>query len=612
MRTRTDPFPEHKMKRVLRRLASETFRRLPDWFIRVLTWTLGPLLIWLFTRGTPLASTDATLGPRKPVSFVIPSYNDVSLLKKLLRSIRKTCKNFEYEIIISDDFCDEQNNENLQQLAAPDVRILLAEQRTGFAGAVNRGIREALHDVVILNSDIIARTGWLDALQSAAYFLDPKIGIVSPMLLYPTSLIQYGGTFHYSLAAPQWFAHLYQGRTANFQPANFGSYIRGISGACAYITREALNRIGVLDEEYWLGFEDVDYALKAWSHGFRCYYEPKAKLIHLESATRGRIQGTREFASMRRFWSKWSRSFDVLESPARYDFVLSVDASRNLATQIASLVGNLQANGREAHLHTCSSEALQNEALIEHLASVQSVKVACDQRSLETVWLSSVLDTPPVAYLPSLSGAKLDLENPEHINSLRPEFRYIFGNHQAQSTFSRSLPWQTSSIFVGPAYEPEVLPATTLSNVISVGATERQQALVSEWASHQALSFSAISVEEIANYIGTSRETLKKSLIVSFEPFDDAYWPLMFAASSQGFVGVRSQFTSSIMLDGMNCLEFDESDTERAIALLQMLASDENMRIDLKAFARKSATHFESSVVSRLEAAHAGLLSFPS
>ena len=202
----------------------------------------------------------------------------------------------------------------------------------------------ARHDILLLNSDIVAKPGWLEALQYAAYGIDPKIGMVSPKLVYPDGRIQYGGTYWAKTLAPQWFGHLFVGHSASRPVPNVPAYNRSISGACVYVTRSSYERLGGLDEGYWLGFEDVDWGLTAWKNGIRCYYQPAAMLVHHESATRGKVQGTRELESLRRFWSRWRDEFlDRTADPKRIEFIVSSASDPMWRDYVDSLSDRLSA-----------------------------------------------------------------------------------------------------------------------------------------------------------------------------------------------------------------------------------------------------------------------------
>ena len=78
-----------------------------------------------------------------------------------------------------------------------------------------------------------------------------------------------------------------------------------------YIKRNVINKIGLFDPEFEMAFEDVDYSLRAWNAGFRVRYVPEAVVTHMESKTRGMVQGPREIRSQQLFWRKWSKFFDA-------------------------------------------------------------------------------------------------------------------------------------------------------------------------------------------------------------------------------------------------------------------------------------------------------------
>ena len=80
-----------------------------------------------------------------------------------------------------------------------------------------------------------------------------------------------------------------------------------MTGAALYIKREVLDALGTFDEGYGMAFEDVDYCVRAWEAGYGVLYYPPSSLTHLESKTRGMVQGERELESQRRFWGAGGR-----------------------------------------------------------------------------------------------------------------------------------------------------------------------------------------------------------------------------------------------------------------------------------------------------------------
>ena len=124
----------------------------------------------------------------------------------------------------------------------PNIEVVEGEANAGFAANVNRGLRAAdpKHDVVILNSDVIARPGWLECLQYAASQAD-DVGIVGGKLLYPDGTIQSGGTsdtrtrLSGSITVTA-FKH------RDWRPANIVQPALAVTGACMYVSRRLLDR----------------------------------------------------------------------------------------------------------------------------------------------------------------------------------------------------------------------------------------------------------------------------------------------------------------------------------------------------------------------------------
>lgn len=250
---------------------------------------------------------------KHPVSIVIPSYNDFELLRVCVDSIHATCQDSDYEIIIVDDFCVEENRKKLRTLIGEKTKVIFRKKNGGFAKAVNTGIKAAnlKNDIVLLNSDIKAHTDWLKALQYGAYEFAEGVGIVGPKLLYPDGRIQSAGS-HRNTESPEWFDHYYRFQQSDYGPANVPQYCLSVTGACQYIKREVIDKIGILDEGFAFAFEDVDFTLRAWQAGYKTLYFPVSTLTHFESATRAKNKtiGEKEKISVRYFWDKWGDWFD--------------------------------------------------------------------------------------------------------------------------------------------------------------------------------------------------------------------------------------------------------------------------------------------------------------
>ena len=543
---------------------------------------------------------------RRPVSIVIPSYNDFPLLTACLEAVRETCAAFDYEVIVVDDYCQPANSALLRTLESSRVRVIFKEERQGFAVSVNVGMSAARHDIVLLNSDTVAQPGWLEALQYGAYAVDERIGLVSPKLVYPDGRIQYGGTYYARVLAPQWFGHLYVGSAANRPLANVPSYNRSISGACVYVTRDAYDELGGLDETYWLGFEDVDYGIEAWARGIRCLYQPAAMVVHHESATRGYSQGARELGSMRHFWRKWSHLFlerAIGEDELQVDFVLSPASSALWRDYVTHQASELQRLGVVATVHLTDDTSV-DEAAVEELSSRTSLKIACDWGSADTVWLGSLHKGKPAYLLPTVESGAFPLDPDKQsmiVSKYRPEFDYIAPNRWAADQLRAESAWETSRRVV-PALPPLPLSSGPSERiVISVNNGPSAVDAIRAVADNLGLTvvvedgeISRASIERLAE--------LHPLAVVALSPYENSLESLSLMALGGAFVGLINDKTKFEVLDGYNALLVgaDGPDSGALSKALEDIATIESVATELRDNGHRTAERFARMAGSEL------------
>ena len=379
----------------------------------------------------------------RPVSIVVPSFRDAERVTTLVESIRKTVPRGMARIVIADDASGPENLAELRRIAG--IEVVAGSENLGFAANVNRGLRATGQDgdVVVLNSDIEARPGWLACLQYAAS-QEEDVGIVGAQLLYPDGRIQFGGTVR-NRDAPEWFDHRYRFKPEGWGPACQTGPTLAVTGACMYVRREVIERVGLLDESYPMAYEDVDWCLRAWQAGFRVLYFPAARLVHHESITRGTEVGERERASQRLFWERWGAFFDArsvrTESGAlRVAYVTEGTGIGGGHRDIFEHLNRLLDRGHEVALYTLGerpdwfelrapvhSFELYDE-LIEALANVDAIKVATWWNTAAPVWRASILHGIPVYFVQDIETSYYpDDESARHavLDSYRPEFRYM-------------------------------------------------------------------------------------------------------------------------------------------------------------------------------------------
>lgn len=157
---------------------------------------------------------------------------------------------------------------------------------------------------------------------------DDDVGAVGALLLWPSGVVQHGGV----VLGPNFAAaHAFNDRMDG--DAGYGDLLRAahecsaVTAACLLTRRRDFIDLGGMDEfRFPVNFNDVDYCLKLRAAGKRIVFTPHAKLLHRESASRGKDKDTdrkarfeRELHNLRARWA------DVLAADPFYNPVLSLD-----------------------------------------------------------------------------------------------------------------------------------------------------------------------------------------------------------------------------------------------------------------------------------------------
>ncbi len=424
---------------------------------RVITFPLRFTPLRPYLQMEPSARIDPSVALRwyrqhgRRVTVVIPSYRDATHVARLVRSIRRTTRTWRgllgprdpVSIVVADDASGPEHLAALRRIK--DIELVAGEQNVGFAANVNRGLRAASrdHDVVVLNTDMIARRAWLACLQHAAH-REASVGVVGAKLLYPDDTIQFAGTIR-NPTAPEWFDHRYRGKRSGFGPANTPGPVLAVTGACMYLKRSLLDRVGEFDEAYPMGYEDVDLCLRSWKEGMRVLYCPEAELYHLESMTRGSEVNERERAAQRAFWARWGEFFDDrevrnAEGALRVIYVTEDTGVGGGHRDVFEHLNGLLDRGHEVELWSLDGRPDWFELrapvrrfetydeLSAALTPVDAIKVATWWATATPVWEASVTHGIPVYFVQDIETSYYpdsESKQSEVLASYRPEFRYM-------------------------------------------------------------------------------------------------------------------------------------------------------------------------------------------
>jgi GT2 family glycosyltransferase len=216
------------------------------------------------------------------VDVVIPVYGQWELTANCLASLatRDTCVR---RVIVVDDKSPDDSAAQLR--TRTDIVAVILSENAGFARACNAGARAGDADAIFfLNNDTLVPPGTIDRL--AATLEETGAAAVGPKLLHGDGTLQVAGLA--MLQNQTHFERLFCYLDADLPQADIPYEPVALSGAAVLVRRSAFDAVGMFEEAFVNGSEDVDLSLKLWAAGYTCRYEPRAAILHLEGASRGK------------------------------------------------------------------------------------------------------------------------------------------------------------------------------------------------------------------------------------------------------------------------------------------------------------------------------------
>ena len=254
------------------------------------------------------------------------NYKTTDLLVKCLDSLKNQKIQTDCRIVVVDNHSQDGGVERLHQ-EYPDVTVIANNSNDGYARAVNQAIRTFESDyILLLNPDIEVKSGAIDSMVS---FLNetPDAGIVGGKLLNPDGTLQYSCRTFYTLSTIL-FRRTFLGKmfpnskilTRHLMSDWDHNSVRDVDwmlGACLMIRRKALRDVGLMDERFFLYFEDVDWCYRMKKGGWSVCYLPDAVMVHhhQRQSAKGFINRTLLFhiMSMFHFYDKWGKMLFFLK-----------------------------------------------------------------------------------------------------------------------------------------------------------------------------------------------------------------------------------------------------------------------------------------------------------
>jgi GT2 family glycosyltransferase len=232
------------------------------------------------------------------VSVIIPVYNGLEVIGACIDSLAKACEDHDLEIIVIDD-CSKDDSYHYLRSHYRHITLFRNDNNQGYALTVNRGIAACHGDYIfLLNQDTVVRPGTIDTLVFKCQS-DNSTGIAAPCLLNPDGSRQksvrrfpcHSDIIYHHLGLP---FILPDSATFNrWKMADFAHdkerYVDQPAFSAVMIRRQTLTQVGLLDTDFPLFFNDVDYCRRVIDHGWKIYFCPEAEVEHKRGQATGQI-----------------------------------------------------------------------------------------------------------------------------------------------------------------------------------------------------------------------------------------------------------------------------------------------------------------------------------
>jgi GT2 family glycosyltransferase len=232
------------------------------------------------------------------VSVIIVNWNTRDMLRDCLRSVYEQTQQVSFEIVVIDN-ASQDGSVDMVRREFPAVVLIPNPENRGFAAANNQGM-EVAHGryVLLLNSDTLvlgealARTvQFADAHPQAAVVgcrvLNPDRSLQPTCFLYPSLLnMVLSSTYLYKL----WPRSRFFGRERmTWWDRNDVRDVDVVTGCFMLVRREAIDRVGVMDDHYFVYGEETDWCYRFKAAGWRVLFTPDAEIVHFGGASSRRV-----------------------------------------------------------------------------------------------------------------------------------------------------------------------------------------------------------------------------------------------------------------------------------------------------------------------------------
>lgn len=229
----------------------------------------------------------------KDISIVIVTYNSEKDIANAINSVIENTKKLQYEIVVVDNSSQDKTWEIIKEFERNyDFIKIIQSENKGFNYANNIGIKNTTGKYIgLLNPDTILLNNVFDIIIDKMELMD-DIGACGPLVLDGMEKPNLTHIFFPSIK--DHFLRIIGIRKQNsallLNPVNEVYSVDSPTGACFIFKRDLIHEIGLLDEKYFLYFDEADYAKRIKDSNYKNYIFPEAKLIHLQGQSTDSIK----------------------------------------------------------------------------------------------------------------------------------------------------------------------------------------------------------------------------------------------------------------------------------------------------------------------------------
>lgn len=257
------------------------------------------------------------------LSIIIVSWNVRDKLRENLAALYKSDGGLQFEVFVVDNDSNDGTAE-MVRVDFPKVKLIANRENVGFAKANNQAIKYATGDyILLLNPDmrvfpdtLDSMVGWMENCQEAAvagcHLVNEKGETIPHVRRFPTFKDQLAIV----LKIPHFFPKILNGYLRTDFNYNQDAMVDSIRGGFFMIRAEMIKKIGVLDERFFVWFEEVDYCKRLREAGLEVWYTNSAECVDFvgqsfKQLKRGTTQ--RYFRdSMLKYFEKWHPRWQYL------------------------------------------------------------------------------------------------------------------------------------------------------------------------------------------------------------------------------------------------------------------------------------------------------------